>query len=140
MLYQILSFYTFIMPKKHFMCSMNFVTARLNGCCFFQASWILHSVHLSSSEGRSAYSPDLLHLPLLSPQADHRLFFSFFALLRGDHRKRPSADVDGEKPNLPASFVTGICAVSILAGAARISAHLLHPDSSYIPPAPSHPL
>ena len=36
-----LSFYAFVMPKKHFMCSMNFVAARLNGCCFFQASTLL---------------------------------------------------------------------------------------------------
>lgn len=37
-LYQILDFYTCLMLRRHFMCSINFVAARLNGCCFFHAS------------------------------------------------------------------------------------------------------
>lgn len=37
-LYQILTFYTLLMPKKHLMCSISFVVAGLNGCCFFHAS------------------------------------------------------------------------------------------------------
>ena len=40
-LYQMLSFYIQVMPKRYLMCSMNFVAAKLNGCCFFHASTLL---------------------------------------------------------------------------------------------------
>lgn len=40
------------MPKEHFICSINFVAARLNGCCFFHANTLFA---VSSGEnGRQA--------------------------------------------------------------------------------------
>lgn len=46
----ILKSYRFIMLRKHFVCSINFSTARLDGCCRFQA--IKDEVVKSGDKGR----------------------------------------------------------------------------------------
>ena len=58
------------MPKRHFMYSMNFVAAKLNGCCFFQAS-TLFAVS-SDDTGRYAIfslSKDRRYFPKVYPTA-----------------------------------------------------------------------